>query len=310
MKKGKLYSVGVGPGDPELLTAKAIRVLSECDIVAVPQSDGGGQTALDIAAQYIKGKTVRSFAMPMTHDRAARDASHDAAADAICALIGEGKTVAFLTLGDPTVYSTAWYVHKRVAARGCEAELVPGVPSFCAAAARLGRALCEDGEMLHIIPASHGREREGLALPEVSLVAILDADKEGFLRSETSLVQTIGRAARNADGLVILYADTVTPSMKRAMDETERRRAIQDKYNKEHGIVPQTIRKDVREIIEISRKDEDGARRRGKRKLSERERDEEIRKLEKQMQEASRMLEFEYAAVLRDRIIELRKEQK
>ena len=145
MKKGKLYSVGVGPGDPELLTAKAIRVLSECDIVAVPQSDGGGQTALDIAAQYIKGKTVRSFA--------------------ICALIGEGKTVAFLTLGDPTVYSTAWYVHKRVAARGCEAELVPGVPSFCAAAARLGRALCEDGEMLHIIPASHGREREGLALP-------------------------------------------------------------------------------------------------------------------------------------------------
>ena len=152
--------------------------------------------------------------------------------------------------------------------------------------------------------------REGLDLPEVSLVAILDADKEGFLRSETSLVQTIGRAARNADGLVILYADTVTPSMKRAMDETERRRAIQDKYNKEHGIVPQTIRKDVREIIEISRKDEDGARRRGKHKLSERERDEEIRKLEKQMQEASRMLEFEYAAVLRDRIIELRKEQK
>ena len=152
--------------------------------------------------------------------------------------------------------------------------------------------------------------REGLDLPEVSLVAILDADKEGFLRSETSLVQTIGRAARNADGLVILYADTVTPSMKRAMDETERRRAIQDKYNKEHGIVPQTIRKDVREILEISKKDEDGARRRGKRKLSERERDEEIRKLEKQMQEASRMLEFEYAAVLRDRIIELRKEQK
>ena len=152
--------------------------------------------------------------------------------------------------------------------------------------------------------------REGLDIPEITLVAILDADKEGFLRSETSLIQTIGRAARNADGLVILYADTVTPSMKRAMDETERRRAIQDKYNKEHGIVPQTIRKDVREIIEISRKDEDGARRRGKRKLSERERDEEIRKLEKQMQEASRMLEFEYAAVLRDRIIELRKEQK
>ena len=165
MKKGKLYSVGVGPGDPELLTAKAIRVLSECDIVAVPQSDGGGQTALDIAAQYIKGKTVRSFAMPMTHDRAARNASHAAAADAICALLDEGKNVAFLTLGDPTVYSTGWYVHKRVVSRGYDAELIPGVPSFCAAAARLGRALCEDGEMLHIIPASHGKEREGLALP-------------------------------------------------------------------------------------------------------------------------------------------------
>ena len=150
--------------------------------------------------------------------------------------------------------------------------------------------------------------REGLDIPEVSMVAILDADKEGFLRSETSLIQTIGRAARNADGLVVLYADTVTPSMRRAMDETERRRQIQDDYNKAHGIIPQTIRKDVREIIEISRKDEDSARRRGKRKLSERERDEEIRKLEKQMQEASKMLEFEYAAILRDRIIELRKE--
>ena len=148
--------------------------------------------------------------------------------------------------------------------------------------------------------------REGLDLPEVSLVAVLDADKEGFLRSETSLIQTIGRAARNADGTVILYADTITPSMRAAMDETARRRDIQDAYNKAHGIVPQTIRKDVREILEISKKDESSARRRGKRKLSERERDEEIKKLEKQMLEASKMLEFEYAAILRDRIMELR----
>ena len=150
--------------------------------------------------------------------------------------------------------------------------------------------------------------REGLDLPEVSMVAILDADKEGFLRSETSLIQTIGRAARNADGLVVLYGDTVTPSMKSAIDETNRRREIQDAYNKAHGIVPQTIRKDIREVLEISKKEEESARRRGKRKLSERERDEQIRKLEKEMQEASRMLEFEYAAILRDRIIELRKE--
>ena len=165
MNKGKLYGVGVGPGDPELLTAKAIRILGECDVIAVPQSENGGRTALEIATCYIKDKPVRAFDMPMTHDRAARNASHDAAADAICALLDEGKNVAFLTLGDPTVYSTGWYVHKRVVSRGYDAELIPGVPSFCAAAARLGRALCEDGEMLHIIPASHGKEREGLALP-------------------------------------------------------------------------------------------------------------------------------------------------
>ncbi len=152
--------------------------------------------------------------------------------------------------------------------------------------------------------------REGLDLPEVSLVAVLDADKEGFLRSETSLVQTIGRAARNADGMVILYADSVTPSMRRAMDETARRREIQDKYNRENGIVPKTIRKDVREILEISKKEEDSARRRGKKPLSEREREDEIRQLEKQMLEASKMLEFEYAAILRDRIIELRNGKK
>ena len=152
--------------------------------------------------------------------------------------------------------------------------------------------------------------REGLDLPEVSLVAILDADKEGFLRSETSLVQTIGRAARNADGLVVLYADTVTPSMRRAIDETERRRGIQDAYNKAHGIVPKTIKKDIREVLEISKREEASARRRGQKTLSDREREEEIRKLEKQMLEASRMLEFEYAAILRDRIIELRKSAK
>ena len=149
--------------------------------------------------------------------------------------------------------------------------------------------------------------REGLDLPEVSLVAVLDADKEGFLRSETSLIQTIGRAARNAEGLVILYADEITPSMRAAMDETERRRRIQDAYNKEHGIVPKTVIKGVREVLEISKTAEgDTLRGRKKRKLSDAERAAEIAKLEKEMKEASRMLEFEYAAVLRDRIIELR----
>ena len=152
--------------------------------------------------------------------------------------------------------------------------------------------------------------REGLDLPEVSLVAILDADKEGFLRSETSLIQTIGRAARNAEGLVIMYADEITPSMRAAIDETERRRTIQDNFNKEHGIVPKTIIKGVREVLEISKTaEEDTIRGRKKRKLSQQERAAEIAKLEKEMKEASKMLEFEYAAVLRDRIIELRGEK-
>ncbi len=146
--------------------------------------------------------------------------------------------------------------------------------------------------------------REGLDLPEVSLVAILDADKEGFLRSETSLIQTIGRAARNAEGLVILYADKVTPSMAAAMGETERRRKIQDDYNKAHGIVPKTIVKSIRELIEIGQVDKDEGKR-GKRKLSGKEKDELIAKLEKEMKEASKRLEFEYAAILRDQIIAL-----
>ncbi|MBQ4582427.1 MAG: excinuclease ABC subunit UvrB [Oscillospiraceae bacterium] len=149
--------------------------------------------------------------------------------------------------------------------------------------------------------------REGLDLPEVSLVAILDADKEGFLRSETSLIQTIGRAARNAEGLVILYADTITPSMKRAMDETERRRKKQDDYNRAHGIVPRTIRKSVREMVEIGHTAQEASQK-SKKKLSDAERQETIRRLEKEMQAASKMLEFEYAAVLRDQIIELRKQ--
>ena len=147
--------------------------------------------------------------------------------------------------------------------------------------------------------------REGLDLPEVSMVAILDADKEGFLRSETSLIQTIGRAARNAEGLVVLYADTVTPSMKAAITETERRRKKQDAYNKAHGIVPKTIRKSVRKVLEISHSAEE-ENKKARRKLTEAEREETIRRLEKEMKEASKMLEFEYAALLRDQIIELR----
>ena len=150
--------------------------------------------------------------------------------------------------------------------------------------------------------------REGLDLPEVSLVAILDADKEGFLRSETSLIQTIGRAARNAEGMVVMYADTITPSMRRAMDETERRRQKQDAYNKEHGIVPKTVIKSVRDLLEISAPaDEPSQTRQGRVKaMSKQEKAAEIVRLEKAMKEAAKMLEFELAATLRDQIIELR----
>jgi len=150
--------------------------------------------------------------------------------------------------------------------------------------------------------------REGLDLPEVSLVAILDADKEGFLRSETSLIQTIGRAARNAGGIVVMYADSITPSMERALKETRRRREKQTAHNKEKGIIPKTIIKDIRELLEISKPETDIKRRDGV-KMTRQEREAEIAKLEKEMLQASKMLEFEYAALLRDRIIKLRAEK-
>ncbi len=145
--------------------------------------------------------------------------------------------------------------------------------------------------------------REGLDIPEVSLVCILDADKEGFLRSETSLIQTIGRASRNANGEVIMYADNVTPSMENAIRETNRRREIQMKYNEEHGIKPVTIKKDIRDIIEISSKPKD--EKTGKR-LSRAEREELITRLTREMKNAAKLLEFEHAAYLRDRIEQLR----
>ena len=149
--------------------------------------------------------------------------------------------------------------------------------------------------------------REGLDIPEVSLVAILDADKEGFLRSETSLVQTIGRAARNADGTVIMYADTVTGSMARAMRETERRRKIQTEYNEKHGIVPQTVKKEVRSVIEITSRDEAAKAEKKGKKLTKADKEALIEKLTKEMKAAAAALDFEHAARLRDTIAKLKK---
>ena len=151
--------------------------------------------------------------------------------------------------------------------------------------------------------------REGLDIPEVSLVAILDADKEGFLRSERSLIQTIGRAARNANGTVIMYGDNMTDSMQKAIDETNRRRAIQQQFNQENGIVPQTIKKEIREAIHSKETHEMALKYMSKKiKNSSTQQEELLKRLEKEMREAARILDFERAAELRDMILEIKAE--
>ncbi len=151
--------------------------------------------------------------------------------------------------------------------------------------------------------------REGLDIPEVSLVAILDADKEGFLRSDISLIQTIGRAARNANGKVIMYADEITKSMKKAIDETEKRRKVQLAYNEKHGIVPQTIKKKVLDVIDIGMKDEETVKEK-KKKLPKKDREKAIEELTREMKDCAKRLDFERAAYLRDIIVEMQKEMK
>ena len=158
MKRGILYGVGVGPGDPELLTLKAVRILREADVVAMPDKGSGEQTARKIVQAYIEGKELISCPTPMVRDKELLAQSYEANADTLCALLDQGKNVAFITLGDPSVYSTYLYLHERVAGRGYEARLIPGVPSFCAVAARLGISLCQGEERLLIVPASHSVE--------------------------------------------------------------------------------------------------------------------------------------------------------
>ena len=152
---GKLWGVGVGPGDPELLTVKAVRVLREADVVIVPDASSGDKVALNIAKDYLKDKQIQFVKTPMVRDKAVMDAAHEQAADTICALLEGGKQVAFLTLGDPAIYSTYMYIHQKVLCRGYAVEVVPGITSFCAAAARLNQSLCLGREPLTIIPASH-----------------------------------------------------------------------------------------------------------------------------------------------------------
>ena len=146
--------------------------------------------------------------------------------------------------------------------------------------------------------------REGLDLPEVSLVAILDADKEGFLRTETSLIQTVGRAARNADSRVIMYADSISPAMDKTITETQRRRKIQQDYNKANGITPKTVRKSVREVIEATKPIKDSGEERSPLEMTRKELKKYVVSLEKEMKEAASQLQFEKAAMLRDKVFE------
>lgn len=164
-EKGTLYGVSVGPGDPENLTLKAVRVLKAADVIAAPSTGRNRQTALGIVADYIAGKPVIDCVTPMSKDPAVIAQAHDRIADDLCALLDEGKNVAFITLGDVGVYSTYYYTHARVAARGYRTEVVPGVTSFCDAAARLGRPLCLGAEPLLIVPVSAGNTETLLDVP-------------------------------------------------------------------------------------------------------------------------------------------------
>ena len=179
--RGMLYGVGVGPGDPELITKKAERVIRQSAVLAVPDAGRGEKTALNIVGELAQGKELLNCAAPMVRDHAALDAAYERNADLVCAALDAGKDVAFITLGDPTVYSTYLYLHKKVVARGYDAEIIPGVPSFCAVAARLGTALCEKSERLLIVPASHKEVTDCLDL-DANLVFMKAGKEIGALK--------------------------------------------------------------------------------------------------------------------------------
>jgi precorrin-2/cobalt-factor-2 C20-methyltransferase len=161
---GKFYGVGVGPGDPMLITYKAVETIKNSDIIAVPNSGAGENIALKIAKEHIKGKKIIECDMPMTREEKKLEEYHNKATDLISKLLDNGKIVSFLTLGDPSIYSSVMYVHKRLTKKGYDTALIPGVTSFCAAAASLNTSLCEKDELLHIIPASYKDTDKALSL--------------------------------------------------------------------------------------------------------------------------------------------------
>ncbi|MGE4353867.1 MAG: precorrin-2 C(20)-methyltransferase [Oscillospiraceae bacterium] len=183
VKKGVLYGIGVGPGDPELLTVKAVRLLHSADVVAVPDKGSGEKTALNIVREYVEGKTLIYCPTPMVRDEQVLARCFEEITDRLCALLDAGKTVAFITLGDPAVYSTYIYLHKRVIARGYDAYLVPGVTSFCAVAAKLGTSLCEKSERLLIVPASH-KDIEDCLSVDANLVFMKAGRELGVLQDK------------------------------------------------------------------------------------------------------------------------------
>ena len=200
--EGTLYSVGIGPGDPELMTLKAVRLIVEADVIAIPQGDNDILTAKNIVNQVVdlSAKEQLLIYMPMTKDMVAMDKAHDEGADAVIKLLKEGKNVVFITLGDPTVYATCIYVHKRVLAKGYKAELVPGVPSFCAVAAKLNVALCERSEPLIILPGSYkesaafldGPGNKVLMKSASQIAKVRDELKERGLISHAAMIERCG----------------------------------------------------------------------------------------------------------------------
>lgn len=164
MRKGRFYSIGTGPGDPGLLTLKAIETLRACKVIAAPDSGAAENVVLGIVRDHLENQQVVFCDMPMTRDRDLLKTSHQQAATTLAAHLEAGEDVGFLTLGDPTIYSTALYVHQRIKDMGYDTEIIPGIPSFCAVAAKLNVPLCEGGEMLHVVPASYGDLEGSLAL--------------------------------------------------------------------------------------------------------------------------------------------------
>lgn len=194
MKKGILYGVGMGPGDPELLTLKAQRLLREADVLAVPDKGAGENTALTIAGPLAEGKPVLFCDAPMTRDPARLEAAYGENARKIADLLDQGKTVAFITLGDPSIYSTYLYTHRKILSMGYEAKIIPGVPSFCAVAAALGEGLCEGGDRLLIVPASHRDVTDCLAV-EANYIFMKAGREIGKLKDTLAAHGLLDRAA-------------------------------------------------------------------------------------------------------------------